>query len=122
MNILNAFPSTSIKASDLQGKTRTLTIMDCRMDKIGDDEKPFLFFRETDKSLVLNKTNSQALADAYTPETSSWIGKPIEMFSMKVSYAGSMVDGIRLRIPDAAVQYEAEQKANAATLDESIPF
>jgi hypothetical protein len=96
------FPSNYLKASDLNGRRKSLIIHKVLMEEIGEDgtKKPVIEFDNTDKRLVLNKTNGSVIAEAYGDEMDKWTGKPIELFPSKVQFSGRLVDAIRVSIPD----------------------
>lgn len=106
MNIDQAFPSNYVKASDLNGGSRVLTIKAIRLEELGQGAdkktKAVLYFEEAQKGVVLNVTNKNIIKDAYGPETDAWIGKQLEVFADKVQFKGQMTDGIRVRIPAPA--------------------
>jgi hypothetical protein len=146
MRIDNAFPSTYLKASDLQGNTVTVRMSHVKMEDIGGDHKPILYFQNKEKGLVLNKTNSNNIAAIYGPETDDWAGQPIDLFPTMVDFQGKSVEAIRCRAsrnaprtsaqhPHAPPQYgngNGHQPAPAAEaqprplpprdLDDEIPF
>lgn len=64
-------------------------------------ERLVLFFDETQKGLVLNMTNGDALYDMTGHEDpQEWIGQRVELYvDDKVAYAGKRVGGVRLRKP-----------------------
>jgi hypothetical protein len=117
-NIQDMYPSAFLKASDLQGRTAKLTVQLCEFRQLGDETKPVLKFKGKDKEMVLNKTNSMAMAAAFGNETNGWSGKTIEVFSMPVQFNGQLVDGLRLR----AVQPEAPAAAAPEPMNDDIPF
>jgi hypothetical protein len=100
MNINSAFPSKYLKASDF-GDPATYTVKVVYVEKIGreDDQKPVCYFGESDKGLVLNKTNSNVMQGLYGAETGEWKGEKIELYATQVEFSGKMVDSIRLRTP-----------------------
>ena len=102
MNINKAFPSTYLKAGDLDGREFSVTISEVVMMDVGDDEKPVIYFTGSDKGLVLNKTNALEIASAYGEETDSWPGRQIVLHTAKVLFQGKPVDGIRVRVPASA--------------------
>lgn len=63
--------------------------------------KLVLFFNETQKGLVLNMANGDALYDmTHHEDPSEWIGQRVELFvDDTVTYAGKKVGGVRLRKP-----------------------
>jgi len=103
MNIGAAFPGSYLKASDLQGRNITISIHSVSMEEVGGDIKPILFFADTngakkDRGLVLNKTNSNIIAEMYGWETDEWGGKPIILYPARVEFSGRIVDAIRVKL------------------------
>lgn len=103
MNIGNAFPGAYLKASDLQGRNVSIMMHSVSMEEVGGDIKPILFFQDgngqkKDRGLVLNKTNSNIIADMYGWETDDWSGKPIVLYPARVEFQGKIVDAIRVKL------------------------
>jgi hypothetical protein len=100
MNINGAFPSKYLKASDFTDPA-TYTIKVVYTEKVGrdDDLKPVCYFGESDKGLILNRTNANILAGLHGAETGEWKGEAIELYSTQVQFGADMVDSIRLRKP-----------------------
>ena len=111
MKIEDMYPSSSsfLKASDLNGKKIKLTIESIRMEQLEDKKKPVLSFKNTDKELVLNKTNAITINAMYG-DTDNWLGKEIKLYPTTVDYAGKPVGAIRV-----------EEQVEEAMSDE-IPF
>jgi len=135
MRIGSAFPSDYLKAADLQGRPFRLTIKSIIIDKIGDDQKPVVYFNETEKGLVLNKTNANNISIIYSDETDMWIGKQIELYPATTDFQGRTVDCVRVRAPQVqqtsaptpTQQHlggggEAYPGPGPDDLDDSIPF
>ncbi len=99
MNINEAFPSNYLKATDLQGRRVEVTMADVKTEKLGEDFRPVLSFKGKEKGLVLNKTNANAIIDAYGPETDDWFGKPVVLFEAMVEFQGRRVPAIRVDVP-----------------------
>ena len=59
--------------------------------------KPVFMFQETEKVLVLNKTNATIIAGLYGNNLSDWIDKKIALFVTEVSFQGRQVKGVRVR-------------------------
>jgi hypothetical protein len=123
MNIQNAFPSKWLKSGDVEEDDLTLTIRTVEMEDIGSGDnqetKPVLYFEETEKGMVLNKTNSDAISKLHTPETDNWTGKKITIFATEVDFAGKQTLALRVRMkaPKAATPQPAKpQKFNMAHL------
>jgi hypothetical protein len=99
VNIESAFPSAYLKASDLNGQAVVVKIATVRIEKVGDDQRPILYFVGKDKGVVLNKSNKNAVVGLYGPETDHWTGQPVELFVAMVDYQGKQVEAIRIRQP-----------------------
>lgn len=143
MNINQLYGGDYLKAADLQGKPRQLTIagVDARefdqQDKDGNSykkQKAILSFAKTERQLVLNVTNANMIAAIYGPDTDAWIGKVVELRSEKVPFGSNIVDAIRVYVPQAnaaanfqapaqsAAPVAAAQPAATLGLDDDIPF
>jgi len=99
MKISDAFPSSFLKCSDLQGRTVNVIVSDVTMEDLGDAKKPVVHFRGKDKGFVLNKTTSKVITQAYGDDTDDWIGKTIQLYPTETEFKGDMVECIRVRIP-----------------------
>lgn len=127
MNIGNAFPSTYLKAADLQGKRALVTISHVKMEDVADEPKPVLYFVGKEKGLVLNKTNSNMITEIIgSDETDHWKGKAVTLYVTKVDFQGRRVDGIRVDYPSngataAPTPVLAPLAAVPLTVDD-IPF
>jgi len=79
------YPGRFIKAGELLGKKVTLTIADVDLeDLMGEDNKPkakaTLTFKETEKQMVMCKTNGICLKAMFGKKLSDWVGKRITIF------------------------------------------
>lgn len=119
MNINKLFPSKWVGATDLNGKTPTLTMKSVTIEQVGappqTEEKPVIWFDKATKGLILNKTNAMVIAGLYGPETDNWPGKKIQLYTAKVKAFGAVHDAIRVRsagtvsaAPDPVVEAEPE--------------
>jgi hypothetical protein len=99
MKISDAFPSNYLKATDLQDRNVIVSINYVKMDKIGEDDKPVLFFVGKEKGMVLNKTNANNIAAIYGDDTQAWRDKEIVLFPAMVDFQGKTVEAIRVRAP-----------------------
>ena len=102
-----------VGAWDLEGKGEvTVTIASVRGEELtnkgGKDKRPVLTFKETEKSLVLNKGNGKTIATLYGTKVSAWVGKRITLYATKTQLGGDTVDAIRVR-----PQIPVEQKGAA---------
>lgn len=132
MNIGSAFPSAYLKAADLQGRSVTVIMARVTMEDISSDHKPVLYFQGKDRGLVLNKTNSNVIAEMHGWETDDWGGKPVTIYPARVEFQGKIVDAIRVKLeapqqrqaPPAPPAAPPQQPARQApvVVDDEIPF
>ena len=99
MKLNDLYPSRFLKADDLDGKEVTYTISDVAMEEIGQERerKPVLSFKDSNKSMVLNKTNGLAIAAMYGEDTKAWAGKAVTLKAVRVPFGGKLVDSIRVK-------------------------
>lgn len=124
-NINDIYGSSFLKASDIKDRDSVkVTIEKIEFVDLNDGTKPLAHFKGKDKGLVLNKTNSQAIAAVFSPETNNWVGKSLELFVMPVNFNGQMVDSIRVRPLRGASAASAPvaEPAPAEFKDDDIPF
>lgn len=90
--------SSHLKAEELGADKRvTVTIDSVKMEQLGDDKKPVLYFVGKDKGLVLNKTNTNALIDILgSDDSDDWTDKRVVLYTTKVDYQGKRVLAIRI--------------------------
>ena len=91
------FPSNYIKAGELGGKAVTLTIKDWSREEMKEQDgkkkkKPILSFVETEKQVVLNKTNGLCLKKMFGRAVAEWVGKRITI------HPAPYQDGLCIRI------------------------
>lgn len=97
--------SDNLKAADIGDQMLTYTIASVDLKKFDKgDQKLILSFHEIDKTMVLNKTNSDFLSDLFTPDTDMWFGKQVMLFTIPTEYQGNKTMGLRLRSPAPAAQ------------------
>lgn len=101
MRMSEEFPSKYLKASDLQGREVKVVMSNVEREKIGDDNKPVLYFKGKEKGIVLNKTNAGTIVDAYGDDTQDWYDQELILFSVMVDFQGKVGPAIRCRIPTA---------------------
>ncbi len=106
--INDAFPSKYLKAADLNNRTIKVKIDKVVFEEIGQnkDRKPVMYFADTKKGLVLNKTNAEQIGTTYGQHFEGWSGKEIELFSQMVPFQGQSVAAIRVR---AVAEQPAEE-------------
>lgn len=97
----------------------TYTMKSVSVETVGQgaeqEEKPVVYFEETDKGLLLNKTNANTIAQLHGPETDGWPGKQITLFATDVDFGGKMTLAIRVRMraPKPAPRQSAAAAAPA---------
>lgn len=103
MKMTDLFPSKYLRAADLQGKPRTVTIDHVTHATFKDDgedvTKAVLVFKDKGTSpMVINKTNFQMLVSITGwDDDEKWGGETIELRSQKVmGPGGKVVDSIRV--------------------------
>ena len=97
--------SKFLKRADV-GAGSLLTIVCCEQQNVAKaDDAPemkwCLFFKETDKPMVLNRTNAELCAQITNERNSdNWAGHKIVAYDdPSISYGGKLVGGIRVRAP-----------------------
>jgi hypothetical protein len=118
MKLNQVFPSNYLKADDLQGREAKVTIRDCKMEKMGDEDKLCIHFVGKDKGMICNKTNANRIAHYFGDDTDGWIGKQIILGVELVDFQGKTTEAIRVK---GKVEGVAAPVADAP-FDDSIPF
>jgi hypothetical protein len=128
-----AFPSRFFKAEDVKERPIVLTIDRMYQDRIGPEKKDknILAFLDTEKELVCNATNWDAIADITgSADSDDWHGHRIVLAHALVEFQGKKVPGIRVISPD---ELSRQQRTKIPTskpteppvtghLDEEPPF
>lgn len=122
------FNSPYIGAHDLNGADLVLTIRFVQKEDVkGENGKtenlPVAHFEEDVKPMVLNKTNSKAIAAAYrTPMIEEWSGKMVTLYPTTTKLKGEVVECIRIRptVPAVAKGKETLPPDRFAKMLESI--
>lgn len=96
------FDSEYLGAWDIpEGKDATVTIVKVAAEVLknakGSDKKPCCSLAETDKRLVLNKTNCRAIAALYGNDTAAWVGKRVALYRTTVQVGPEVKECIRVR-------------------------
>ena len=107
MKISEMYPSRFLKAEDFEeGQTFILTIASVGMEELGQGQKketkPVAYFLETEKALVLNKTNANVIAQHLGDDTEMWIGKKVAFTTIEVDSFGEIVRAIRVKTKQPA--------------------
>jgi len=102
MNTDLLYPSKYINSGDLKGRKITVTIAELKRELLkqrnGQQEaKPILYFKETSKGLVVNKTNLKTLQSVCgSRESNDWTGKKVVLYATPVTFGDEIRDGIRI--------------------------
>ncbi len=123
-NLDDLYPSKYIKHSDLKGQDVNLTITSQSVEEVGmeGDKKPVLYFKGTNKGLVMNVTNANTIGAAFGRDTDAWKGKQITLYGTTTDFAGKPVDCVRVR-PPVSPEMPLEKKVDMKeVLDDEIPF
>lgn len=106
MKLKEAFPSDYLKADDVSGVGEVYIMGEVKMQEFTDPEtketedKPVLSFHDQEKTLILNKTNWNRIAELYGDESKNWNGKTIKLRLEKVEAFGKSQDAIRVTKPE----------------------
>lgn len=92
-----------LEGEELKGSTLTLTIEDIRQEKMKsrkgkEESKWVLYFQETSKGFVMNKTNAKRIAILYGKMTGDWAGKQITLYTEEVRAFGETHNALRVAI------------------------
>ena len=126
MKVKDMYPSAYIKATDLVESDQpepVLQISDCTMEEMpafeGDPAKdsPVLTFTNSNKKLVLNRTNANMIAFLHGEETDGWQGKLILQHTPPVEFRGNSRPGIRVKDTVPSGQITAAENNN-----DNLPF
>jgi hypothetical protein len=98
MRTTDAFPATYLKSADVKNKPTIAVISHMEMQLVGQGqdqkEKPVLHL-EDGKPMVLNRTNFEALEDAFG-DSDDWPGHKIKIKCTRTKFQGKTVDGLRI--------------------------
>ena len=123
--------SKYLSASDFDDQSSNWTITAVASEVIGHDdprEKPVLQISDSNgkpagRGLVLNATNLRALARSFGDDMEAWVGRPIRIHSIWVSYRGEQVRGIRVTPGVTAMRAAGGGSRNVKDdLDDEIPL
>ena len=102
--ISESFSGRWMNANDIgaPGKTLRTTITDVTEEEVGqgNDKKNKLvvWLKDSEKGLVLNKTNGNDLAEILGDETDDWTGKKIVLKVERVEFQGKKQPGLRIDV------------------------
>jgi hypothetical protein len=99
MRAADAFPSKYQKSSDVKERSIVAVISHVAKEKVGKgpdaEEKYVLHFERDTKPMVLNRTNWEALEDAFG-DSDNWPGHKVKIKTARTNFQGKAVDGIRV--------------------------
>ena len=89
-------------AAEFGGRTPTFTVKSVKLVGLeGEDgrtkDKGVVFFNETDRGLVLCRTNAVLIAAMFGNDTDAWLGKRITLHAQDVQLGRETVPGIRVK-------------------------
>ena len=104
MNIYKTELFPYIAGDSLVGKEVLVTIRRVAVENVkghgGEDERKVLvYFQESGKGLILNKTNAKVIALEYGAETDEWGAKKVILYSERVQAFGETHNAARIKIP-----------------------
>lgn len=116
--VSDAFPSTYLKAGDLQGRTIMVKIDRAEYEELNGDRKLALYFIGKAKPMILNKTNANTIAAAYGQNTDDWHQAEVVLFMAMVDFQGKSVEALRIKIPPRKPVARQPEPAMAAPPDD----
>ena len=96
MNVHEMYRSNYMKSDSLNGQALYFSITECLAEKAEGDERLVLAFFEVPSLMILDRTNTNMLAELYGPETSEWRGKVIKLAPSTTLFLGQVVKYIRI--------------------------
>jgi len=125
-NIRDMIHSRFVTQADVVDGDLALAIAACMRERVGDDERWVLTFRDSKKMLPLNATALRVLAQGGS-DSENWIGKRLILYhDPHVTFRGTRTGGVRIRWPDrepprTKTPTPAERPADEV-FDDDIPF
>jgi hypothetical protein len=114
MRTSDLFPSKYLKAEDAKAQPIVATISYMKQELVGqgqDQKKKPVLYLEDQKPIVLNKTNTEVLEEAFG-DSDDWPGHKIKVRCVKVDFGGKRVDGLRIEpiVPKPALKDDLEDE------------
>lgn len=108
INIFGTGMFPYLEGEEIKGGTLTLTIRDMKTEELkshkgAKENKEVLYFSESQKGFVLNKTNAKRIAQMYGAMTGEWEGKQITLTTEEVQAFGESHNALRI-VPGAIGQ------------------
>jgi hypothetical protein len=98
MRAKDAFPSKYLQSSDAKATPIVATISHMTQELVGqgqDQKKKPVLHLEDHKAMVLNRTNFEALEDAFG-DSDNWPGHRVKIRCVRTQFQGKSVDGLRV--------------------------
>ena len=110
MDATEFFPSKWLSAEDVGKQKIVTTINRIGTEEMQEEKKLVVFFDliKTNKGLILNKTNFNRLKEELGSETDNWVGKYVELYTIKTDFKGKEVDAVRLKVVQAPVTSQGD--------------
>lgn len=122
MNIYKTNLFKYIAGDSLVGKSVPMTIDRVVIEEVEGqngkkEDKLVVYFAESAKGMILNKTNAKRIAKLFTGETDEWKGKIVELYTEPVKAFGENHNALRVRESKHVKQAQAskQQAANSTT-------
>ena len=100
IKISEEFPNRFLVGSDLLDRSYTLTIRSVTQEDLRPggslQRKTIVWFHETDKGLILNRTNAYSIEKLYGDDTDNWTDAKINIKPVFLQVAGQSTIGIRI--------------------------
>ena len=117
MDMNRAFPSKTLTAPDLQGRTVNVVIAAIEQVSYQSGDTGFIIkFQGKEKGMSLNKTKNAILMAAFGADSNNWVGKTVQLSPGKTTYMGNAVDCINVAIPqaDGTASFDPTEPQNPA--------
>jgi hypothetical protein len=98
MRANDAFPSKYLKAADVKDRPIIAVISHIAQETVGqgaDAKEKYVLHFENGKPIVLNRTNWDALEEAFG-DSDDWAAHKVRIKCARTSFQGKSVDGVRL--------------------------
>ena len=102
MDLNDVYTGSSLKAQDLKGQEVTVTISEWQVVEFDESKKIVLSFKESERTLVCNKTNGSTIGDLHGTKLDGWVGKRITLMPAQTDWAGKQVPCIRVKLTPPA--------------------
>jgi hypothetical protein len=98
MRVNDMYPGKYLKSDDAKAAPIIATIADVQQELVGqgqDQKEKWVLHLEGQRPLVLNRTNAEALEEAFG-DSDDWPGHKVKIHCARVDFGGKKVDGLRV--------------------------